>query len=184
MDNRTEVSRGWSIALGIGLVVLGLATIALSAFTTFFAIWLLGVVLVIRGIIDMVTSFSAVNREKGFWWHLFGGILSLIVGALILARPGVTAVAVTFLVGAFFVAIGIFKTVAAPVEHTAHWGWVMLSGIISLLVGIWILGAMPGIAIWLIGLLVGIEITVQGFVMMFYPYAVRQQRGAGEMYAR
>ncbi len=180
---RMEMSRGWSLVLGICLGALGLLVMSFAFYTTFFTLYILGIAVAVRGIIDIVMSFGPKHRAEGFWWHLFGGILALIVGVLILSRPGATAVMITFLLGAFFVAMGVFKTVAAPIEHQGHWGWVMLSGLVSLLVGIWILGAAPAISLWLIGLLVGIEFLVQGLVMIFRPYSAPERRGGTEIYA-
>jgi uncharacterized membrane protein HdeD (DUF308 family) len=60
----------------------------------------------------------------------------------------------------------------------------MLSGIISLAFGIWIIGVWPSISLWLIGLLIGIEILVQGIVMIRLPYAIpHARRGRDEIYA-
>jgi uncharacterized membrane protein HdeD (DUF308 family) len=173
----------WSLSTGIGLVFLGLVTSAFALFTTFLTIVFLGVILVIRGLGDIISLFMPHNKKR-LAWHLFGGILSVAIGALMILRPGVTAATVTYLLAAFLVVLGLFKTIAAPIEHNANWGWMMLSGLISLIFGIWIIGMWPEVSFLLIGLLIGIEILIQGIVMIVLPYSIpRAGRGSREIYA-
>jgi uncharacterized membrane protein HdeD (DUF308 family) len=174
----------WSLSTGIGLVFLGLFTSAFALFTTFLTIILLGVVLVIRGAGDITTVFMP-HHKKGFAWNLFGGILSVAIGILMIFRPGVTAATLTYLLAAFLVVLGLFKLIAAPIEHDANWGWMMLSGIVSLIFGIWIIGMWPTVSFWLIGLLIGIEILVQGIVMIVLPYSIPRtsRKSSGELFA-
>ncbi|NLG17361.1 MAG: HdeD family acid-resistance protein [Fibrobacter sp.] len=184
IDRKTyENMRNWGLALGIGMIILGLLTISFSVFTTFFGIILLGIVLAVRGVVDIVTAFTR-YRHNGMWWHLFGGIFALALGLLVIARPGITAASLTLLIAAFLVVVGLFKTIAAPVEHESNWGWVMLSGIISLAFGIWILSIWPAVSFFLIGLFIGIEILIQGVVMAALPFTTPHPgKGAGEAYA-
>lgn len=174
----------WSLATGIGLVFLGLFTSAFALFTTFLTILFLGVVLVFRGGGDIISVFMP-HHKKGFVWHLFGGILSVAIGLLMIFRPGVTAATLTYLLAAFLVVLGLFKIIAAPVEHDANWGWMMLSGIVSLIFGIWIIGMWPTVSFWLIGLLIGIEILVQGIAMIVLPYSIPRssRKSGGELFA-
>jgi uncharacterized membrane protein HdeD (DUF308 family) len=155
----------WSLSTGIGLVFLGLFTSSFALFTTFLTILFLGVILVVRGVGDIIAVFMPHNK-KGLVWHLFGGILSIAIGIVMISRPGVTVATLTYLLAAFLLVLGLFKTIAAPIEHDANWGWMMLSGIISLIFGIWIIGMWPAVSFWLVGLLIGIEILVQGIVMI------------------
>ncbi len=180
--SHNEPSRVWRIILGIGLTLLGLVTISLAVFSTAVSILVLGIVLCIRGVIELITSIG-IMREKGFWSHLFGGTLSLIAGAAILTRPQAIAETLTFLIGAAFIALGFIKAVSAPVEHQHNWGWIVVSGFVALLVGFWIMGAYQSITPWLIGLLLGIEFIVQGLIMIFVPYSRGAGRKRGEMFA-
>ena len=102
-----------------------------------------------------------------------------------IARPEISAAVITFIIAIFLISSGLFRSVAAPVEHGSQWGWVMLGGIVSLLFGIWIMAAFPQISFVFIGLLVGIEILFQGMVMISLPYTLRQtKKPSGEAFAR
>ena len=63
----------WSIVLGVAMIILGLITISFSGVSTWFTVFFLGIVLVVRGVIDATMALLSV-REKGFWWRLFSGV--------------------------------------------------------------------------------------------------------------
>lgn len=174
----------WSIVLGVAMIILGLVTISFSGVSTWFTVFFLGIILVVRGVIDVSMALLSV-REKGFWWRLFGGILSVVIGSLMIAKPEISAAVITFIIAIFLISSGLFRSVAAPVEHGSQWGWVMMGGVVSLIFGIWIMAAFPQISFVFIGLLVGIEILVQGMVMISLPYTLRQtKKPSGEAFAR
>ncbi len=172
--------RNWSTGLGIALIILGIATISLSAFTTLVTVLILGFALIIRGVID-VWHAIATREEEGFWPHLFGGVISFVVGLLVAAQPTITAAALTLLIAAWLVASGLFRTIAAPFLAKSHRGWIIASGIVELLLGAWVFSGWPVISLWLIGLLIGVEFLVQGVVMLSVPYATKSiQRRVGQ----
>lgn len=163
----------WSISLGVGLIVLGLLTIAVAGFTTLVTVIFLGLVLAVRGIVDVVHSVGS-RHEKGFWWRLFGGTLSLVIGTLLLSRPVTGIVTLTFLIAVFLITAGLFRAIAAPIEHSDQWGWVMFGGIVSLILGFIVLSGWPVSSVWFVGLIIGIEILIQGIVMVTLPFAIRR----------
>jgi uncharacterized membrane protein HdeD (DUF308 family) len=173
----------WSIVSGIGMIVLGLLTFTFAAFTTYFTMLFLGIVIAVRGVTDIFAAFMP-HQRSGVLWHLFGGILSLVIGILVVFNPGVTAAVLTFLVAAFLIVLGLFKAIAAPIEQEANWGLMMLSGIVSVVFGFWILGVWPEVSFGLIGVFIGLEILVQGIVMIFLPSIIlKTRRGGREMFA-
>lgn len=180
-----EKIQTWSLVSGIGMILLGLLTSTFAAFTTYFSILFLGIVIAVRGVTDIFAAFMP-QQKKGLLWHLFGGILSFVVGVLVVFNPGVTAAVLTFLIAAFLISLGSFKTIAAPIVHALNWGWMMFSGIVSMVFGIWILAIWPQVSFSLIGIFIGLEILIQGIVMVFLPSVILKTKRAGgsrEMFA-
>jgi uncharacterized membrane protein HdeD (DUF308 family) len=177
----------WSLVLGIGMLILGVVLLSLSAVTTFLTVIILGVVLTVRGVLDTVHALLAF-RGRGFWYRFFEGILSIIVGVLLFSQPLISAATITFLVALFLIASGLFRAIAAPMEHEHQWGFVFFGGIISLILGVWLLANLSIASIWFIGTLVAIEIMVQGFIMTSLPFAYRTtgtfHKPSGEAFAR
>ncbi len=169
-----ERYKTWSIAMGAGLIILGLLTIAVAGFTTYVSVVFLGLVLSVRGIVDAVHAVGS-RHDKGFWWKIFGGTLSLVIGVLLISRPVVGILSLTFLIAVFLITSGLFRAIAAPLEQGSQWGWVMFGGIVSLILGFIVLSGWPISAIWFIGLMVGVEILIQGIVMVTLPYSISYQ---------
>ncbi len=170
--------KNWSLALGICMIVLGIIILSLSVFTTLLTVITLGIILAFRGLFDSIHALMAF-REKGFWWRLFCGILSLVTGILLVSEPIISATTITFLVAVFLLTSGIFRAIAAPIEHESQWGLITFGGIVSFIFGFFLLLNFPTISLWFIGTLVGIEILLQGITMISLPFAVRAVRKTG-----
>src|SRR5437879_1787857 len=77
---------GWLLALGIGLIVLGVIATYMAVATTFATILFFGGILFVGGIFEIVSGIRN-HRYGGFWMHLSSGILEMVCGALILMLP-------------------------------------------------------------------------------------------------
>ena len=104
------------------------------------------------------------ETERSPWWLiLMAGILNLIVGILLLANPGKTAIALVWVLGLYWFVQGIFVLVAMFLDHSA-WGWKLFMGVLGILAGIVVMRhpiasalVVPSILILLLG--------IQGLVM-------------------
>jgi uncharacterized membrane protein HdeD (DUF308 family) len=103
-----------------------------------------------------------VGQWAGVFQHLVAAVLFGVVGLLIIWRPVVTAEILTLLMGGFFLASGLFQIVAPAVFSLPDWGWHVLSGIITLLLGVLVLAQWPVSGLWVIGMFVGIELLFYG----------------------
>ncbi|MDB6020583.1 MAG: uncharacterized protein JWQ04_440 [Pedosphaera sp.] len=150
------------IALGVALIVLGSVAIIAAVATTLISVMVFGWLLLIGGIIQSVHSFW-VRPWSGLLLQLLIGILNIIVGLLIVANPGASALALTLLMAAFFTVGGVFRIVTAADEHFPGRGWALLSGLINILLGILIWAQWPSSAFWVIGMFIGIDLIFTGW---------------------
>ncbi len=67
---------------------------------------LIAVWLIIQGVVNIVTSVSAREEQKGWGWGVFVGILGILVGIYSFAHPGVEALTIGALIGLYFVEAG------------------------------------------------------------------------------
>jgi uncharacterized membrane protein HdeD (DUF308 family) len=63
----------------------------------------------------------------------------------------------------FLIVVGVFNIVAALMQRFHGWGWVLLNGGVTLLLGLLINRQWPSSALWVIGLFVGIEMIFNGW---------------------
>jgi len=165
----------WLVVLGIGLVVLGTIAIGSACFASVVTVVLFGVLLLVAGAGQLVSAFHA-GKWSGFLLQILVGILYLVVGLMIVDAPLETTVALTLLIATFLVAIGICRIVAAMALHFPGWGWSMLSGAITLLLGVLIAKQWPASGLIVIGLFVGIEMIFNGWTWIMLGLGIRRLR--------
>ncbi len=163
---------GWFFALGLFLVVLGVLAAGASVFTTLFSVVLLGVLLLIGGAAKVGYAFW-LRRWTGFVPTLLAGILYLVVGGYTVIHPAASAVALTLLLAVLFLISGIFRVVSSLMLRFQDWGWVFLSGLISIALGAMILAEWPGSGLWVLGLFVGIDLIFAGWTWIFLSLGAR-----------
>jgi uncharacterized membrane protein HdeD (DUF308 family) len=169
----------WFLALGIAMVVLG--TIAISwaclATITVAATWLFGFLLLASGIGEIIHSFW-VGRWSGMLLHLLIGVLYALVGFLIIDQPENAAVQLTLLIAIFLMVGGIFRIVFAVSEQFAGWGWVLLNGGVTFLLGLMIYKQWPASSLWVIGLFIGIDLIFNGWAWIMLSLGLRRAPAA------
>ena len=177
MENLTK-NWGWLLALGILMVILGVFAIGAPVVATIAFELMLGWILVIGGIAQGVHAFMA-QGWKGFLFQLLSGILYLVVGVMILTNPLGGALALTVLLAAFLVVEGIFKIITALRSRPLNgWVWLLVSGVISVILGGMIWAQWPSSALWVISLLVGIYLLFSGWSLILLALAARRAPGA------
>ena len=162
----------WFLILGIALIVLGIFAIGHSALATTAVVKVTGLVLLLTGIVQVVTAFWA-PQWSGLLVQVLFGILYVVVGAMLIRQPERGAELITILMAVFFVVGGIFRIVLALDMRFHNWGWVLLNGIITLLLGMMIWSGWPEISAMVIGIFVGIEILICGWVWTMMAISVR-----------
>lgn len=174
--NQDEINsvKTWSVILGISMIVLGLFTIAFSVFTTFVSVLFMGIVLFLRGVFEVVESFLTYRNEH-FWQRLLIGILSLGVGIFLIGRPVIGAATLTILIASFLIVIGLYRAIGSAIIKPHNWEWIMLSGILSVVLGFLIWSEWPAATFWLIGLLIGVEILSRGIELTMIPFIVKKE---------
>ena len=147
------------ILVGTGVIVLGDVVVA-----SVVSVLLLGWTLVIGGAVGIGASLWRIGRG-GFWIGMLGGVLALIAGVVFLRNPATAQAGLSLAIGAVMLVSGITRLVAA-VQHPEVRLALVLSGVLSLILGILILSQWPTSALWLIGLLLGIQLIVDGATMI------------------
>jgi uncharacterized membrane protein HdeD (DUF308 family) len=110
-----------------------------------------------------------------FWLQLISVVLSVIVGVLFIRQAGEGLLAITLLLIVFFMVEGISKLVfALTIRPFPNWGWVLASGIIGILLSLFLWASLPVTAIWLLGVLLGIHLICEGAALGYLAWQVRQ----------
>ncbi|QRO03017.1 DUF308 domain-containing protein [Archangium violaceum] len=158
--------------MGLLIALLGIVALGAVVLTSFLSVIFYGAMLVAAGIFEVVHAFR-VRKTGPFLLFLLGGILSLVVGALVLARPGAGLVALTLLMAGYFFASGLFRSITSLADRYTGWGWDFAYGIVSVALGAIIFAQLPYSSLWALGVVVGVEILARGVSLMAGSLAVR-----------
>src|SRR5262245_11929253 len=165
--------RGRFLALGIALIALGTIGIGAAGLLTLVSVVLFGWLLLIAGAGVAVHAFSA-SRWSGFFLQLFSGLLYLLVGWTLVTRPGVGAVTLTLVLAISLVVQGSFRVASALSTRMDGRGWLLVSGIVTLVLGLMIWNEWPFSGLWVIGLFVGIDMVFYGWWLLSLAMSVRR----------
>jgi uncharacterized membrane protein HdeD (DUF308 family) len=167
--SRTQVTKmRWVLgAHGLASVVFGVMILAwpgigVYALTILFGAYTLG-----TGILEFGTAFTAQGKEERAWLIL-RGLLGITVGVLVFAWPGISALALLYVIGAYAVAFGILCVGASfrlPLDgrDTAS---VLLTGLVAIVFGI-VIFAEPGAgALAALGLIAAFALVTGGIELV------------------
>jgi uncharacterized membrane protein HdeD (DUF308 family) len=160
------------LAMGIVLMVLGAVAVGSSFIATLATVVVFGILLVIGAILQVVTALWG-RSWKGFFLQLLAGVLYLIAGVFMIQNPLEPAVGLTFLVAVCLAVGGTLRIVLSLMERFDGWGWALLNGVVSLLLGAAIWSQWPLSGLRFIGLFVGIEMILSGVSWVMVGLAVR-----------
>jgi uncharacterized membrane protein HdeD (DUF308 family) len=114
LTHRDE-SKRWLVTLVPGVIglVIGIITIAWPAVTTVIVVYLIAIWALVHGIGEIYNALKVRKDVEGEWMPIIIGIVSVILGLLLLVRPITAGTVVTWLVGLIILVLGIFWLIMA-----------------------------------------------------------------------
>jgi uncharacterized membrane protein HdeD (DUF308 family) len=176
---KQDAAQHWGRLLAVGLVLtaLGAVGIVASGFFTLASVVFFGWLLSFAGAAVLWHAFSA-NRWTGVLVQAAMGTLNLVVGAVCIWQPLEGAVALTLLIAASLVVQGAFRLASALASRVDGRGWLVLSALVSLLLGGMIFSQLPEASLWVIGVFVGIDLLFYGSWLTSLAIALRNAPAA------
>jgi uncharacterized membrane protein HdeD (DUF308 family) len=171
---KAKLHEVWLLFLisGIVLLVLGIGAIGWSLLATLTGVMVFGILLLFGSLFQIVSAFWA-RRWRGFVAHFLVGVLYFIAGVFMVDHPLQAAVGLTLLIAICLTTGGIMRIVLSLLERFEGWGWVLLNGVISLILGVGIWRQWPVSGFWVIGLFLGIEMVLSGWSWIMLGLAAR-----------
>jgi uncharacterized membrane protein HdeD (DUF308 family) len=164
--------RGWLLASGCISIIAGMAAIAYSVIATLVSVIFLAVLLIFAGILE--GAYATRHRERGHvTLHLLEALLAIVIGALLLRSPVPGAIVLTMLVATYFVISGVFRVIGSLALRVPNWGWLLLSGIVNLALGIIVWAGWPGTGLWVLGMFIGVNWIFRGWAQAMLALALR-----------
>jgi uncharacterized membrane protein HdeD (DUF308 family) len=178
---RDHAPSWWSLALrGLVAVIFGLAALFWPGLVLEVLILFFGAYALVDGIFALVAAFRSTGRGMRRPLLLIEGVLGILFGILALFWPGLTALALLYIIAFWAILSGIARIVMAIMlrrEIENEWS-IALSGVLSVILGI-VLILLPGAGLLAYTWLIGILALAVGIVLIYYAFRVRGQRTSG-----
>jgi uncharacterized membrane protein HdeD (DUF308 family) len=172
------LSPGWSLALGVLLVIAGIMALVYPVVASITAALYIGWFALIAGVIAIVVAIRT-RAEPDFGWRVAMGVVYLGLGFLLVINPVAGAASLALLVGALMVGSGVVElTLAFRMRPRAGWGWLLANGVLSIVLAILIAVGWPMGSLVLIGYLVGFQIITCGIARIALSLAARKSTPA------
>jgi uncharacterized membrane protein HdeD (DUF308 family) len=167
-------ARGWLLGLGVVLILVGTLALGAAVLATIASVLFFGWLLLISGAIEVGYAFRQ-PKWGGVILHVVNGVLGVVAGFILVLHPTSGAVVLTLLMAMFFMIGGLFRIITALLMRYPHWGWVLLNGLITLVLGVMIWRQLPEAAVWIIGMFVGIDLIFCGWSWVMLALALRTE---------
>jgi len=164
-------SWGWFLVIGILLMILGATCIVKAQTATAFSILALGWVLIISGVFWLVNSFLTITWPI-FFLYLLNALIRGGVGYLLIRHPNAGAEGVTMVIAILLIVGGVFRTAAAGVIKFPWWGWTLLSGLVAIALGVYVLAIYPTASTFFFGIVIGVDLIFDGAALAAFAGAI------------
>ena len=153
---------GWIIALGVIYVVAGFIALGSVVMATVVSVFIVGIMMLIAGSAEVIHAFQVKSRGRFLLWALLGA-LYIVAGFVTFENPLLAAAILTLILGVALITSGIMRIILAfSVKEGVPWIWILVSGLITLLLGIVILVHWPVSSLYILGLFLGIDLVFAG----------------------
>lgn len=168
-----DLGKHWWVFLlrGIFAILFGIAAFVWPGMTLLVLVALFAAFVLVDGVVTIIAAIKHREEVKHWWAYLLEGILAIAIGVATWFWPGITAMALLFLIAFWAIATGIFKIIAAwKLREEIKGEWALaFAGLLSVAFGVLLLvrpGAGALAVIWLIGffaILFGILLIIVAF---------------------
>jgi uncharacterized membrane protein HdeD (DUF308 family) len=104
--------KGWKIVFGVISIVAGLIAVIHPFDVALTLTWILGIWFIVTAVFQGVGAFSS-TRTRPRWMLVVSAVLSLVIGILFVAKPGVGVLSIVLWVGVVAIIWGVILIIAA-----------------------------------------------------------------------
>ena len=112
-----------------------------------------------------MTNTALLPQKSSIWWiFLLQGFAGIILGLMLITQPGATILALTTFLGFYWLITGLLGLVQVFVDRATPWIWSLLSGLVGILAGLFVLRH-PLFAALTVPTMIVLLLGIQGLVM-------------------
>ncbi|MFA6301926.1 MAG: HdeD family acid-resistance protein [Legionella sp.] len=175
-SNVIDLNRNWGWILGFGILslILGCIGLGMAVGLTLVSMYFFSALLFVAGISHIIDVFK--HKEwRGVVWHAFIAVLYIAAAGDVLYDPFMASTIITGILAGILIVIGVTRLIMAfTLKNSTGWGWLVLAGLASIILGLLILAQWPVSGLWVIGMFIAIELIVSGWTYIFIAFALKR----------
>jgi uncharacterized membrane protein HdeD (DUF308 family) len=165
---------GWIVGLGVVYVIAGFVALGSVVMATVASVLVVGVMMIVAGVAEIINAFQLKGWGKFLFWALLG-VLYIVAGFVTFENPLLAAALLTLILGAALVASGLMRIfLAFSMKRESPWVWVLLSSLVTLLLGLLILARWPVSSVYVLGIFLGVDLVMAGAAWIGLGFALHR----------
>ncbi|MCC6497455.1 MAG: DUF308 domain-containing protein [Propionibacteriaceae bacterium] len=172
------LNRLWWLTLmrGVVTLALGLAALLWPAITVSALFGLFGFFAIVDGLIAIGTGLA--SRRSAWGWTVFQGIAGIVIGVLALRFPQTIAAVIVIFFAFWALVVGLFQVATAVGLRglgQRSWGWVLASGLLTALLGVYFM-VNPDTGANVLAVTIGFFALIAGAVLVYGAIQLRRAK--------
>jgi len=166
---------GWLVGFGVFSVIAGVIALGSGVMlATATAVTIIGCMMLMAGAAEIAAAFNAKDWAHRVLWLLLGA-LYVFAGFICILNPFQAATLLTLMLGIALIVGGLLRVfLATRMKQGTPWGWVVASGLISVLLGLMIVAKWPISSAYVLGIFLGVDLIFIGSSWITIGLALRR----------
>ncbi|WP_162062855.1 HdeD family acid-resistance protein [Vibrio taketomensis] len=178
MGAQTLLSKGWKwfAIVGVLVAIAGFGALSLPVAAGVTITTIVGGLFLFSGLVQAYHTFN-IHAWKDKLWYVLSAVLYIVGGLFILFKPFAGLITMTMLMVVVMMFNGVTR-MAFGLKNRAlpGSGWIIFSGLVSLLIGGYFFTLLddPAFSLSLLGTFVGVSLLLEGFSFIFLGLQMRK----------
>lgn len=170
----SSIRWGWMLVLGVAMLLAGMFMLVYPFGASVAVTLVTGWVLIGAALVQLVTGIVGKSEGGKLLWPLILTFMYAVAGIVLVANPLAGTLTLTMVFTIWLFADGFVNAVYALSQREAGWVWLLVSALISVVLGVMLLNAWPTSALWVVGLFAGITLMIRGTTIIVMSGEVRR----------
>src|SRR5579871_3446596 len=165
---------GWIVGLGVVYIITGFVALGSVVMATVASVFVVGVIIIVAGVAEIINAFQLKSWGKFLIWALLG-VLYIVAGFVAFENPLLAAAVLTLTLGMALIASGLVRIfLAFSLKRERSWIWLLLSSLVTMLLGVLILAHWPINSVYVLGIFLGLDLVTAGGAWVGLGIALRR----------
>ncbi len=171
LASRIKQNAGLATGMGVLLLVAGILALSTPAVAGLSVAMLVGFMLIMGGVGQLYFAYEAGSGP----WAYIAAALTTLAGGYLAFNPAVAAATLSIFLLVYFLASGVAEVLfALKMKPIDGWVWTLITGLLSIALGVMIWSQFPLSGLVAVGVLLGIKLCFSGLMLIMLGAGARR----------